>query len=234
MNTHTSLIQHIQALLTARPINNDYFENIRDDNIETMKYVMSHHPRFFETVQTTLLRNIKDNQIRVENVPSLIALISHLHHLLLLLEAEQNLNSNTTNTVATCGEIMKFIFMVAIREDIVFIDSDVDIMLLILSFDNIMDSCIKLLTPSKPYSVLTEYHPRRKKTLPLGPSQNQNEPIKRNPMRLFCFGPSYKIHHTGGEVKVHHKLKQSPDTQVKVHYTSPSKSSVDSPIGDAN
>jgi hypothetical protein len=96
-------------------------------------------------VESTLVRNIHGNKIKAEDVPYIISIISNLHTLLLTLRYQDIKHYEPLTD--TCSNILKFLFSVSLRESLVKIESETDIMLLLLCFDNIIDSCMKLLKP---------------------------------------------------------------------------------------
>jgi len=95
------------------------------------------------------VKNIDDYQIKAENVPSIISLISNLYYNVLLCEKN---GIQTYQPVENSGKILKFIFKIALGED----DSNIDAILLLLCFNSMTDACVKLLKPSKPYVILDE------------------------------------------------------------------------------
>jgi hypothetical protein len=98
-------------------------------------------------VESTLVRNISANKIKAEDVPYIISIISQLYNLLLLVRYD-DIKSNEP-LIDTCSNILKFLFSVSLRENLVHMDSETDTVLLLLCFDNIIDSCMKLLKPLK-------------------------------------------------------------------------------------
>lgn len=109
-------------------------------------------PEFFRMVESTLSRNINDNKIKAETVPYIVSIISQLY---LLLLPKYDDNKHTESITENCSNTIKFLISVSLRENIIFIESETDIVLLIACFDDIIDSCVKLLKMRKP-TILVE------------------------------------------------------------------------------
>ena len=151
-----------------------YSTKVTQYSLAMIAELIKSKPEYFRMVESTLIRNINNDKIEAHDVPYLITIISQLYNLLLII----NMNNfrNNESTIDTCSNILKFIFSVAIRESLVKIDDDTNATLLLLCFDNIVDSCIKLLkiSTSKPFVLLEEpsiieqqNHPHHKKYLSL-------------------------------------------------------------------
>jgi hypothetical protein len=149
-----NLIQIIESILSSYELQEKYSTKLTPLCITIISDLIKKKPEFFRIVESTLIRNINDNKIKAEDVPYIITIISHLYHLLLAYNEEKN-NEPITET---CSNILKFIFSVSLRENLVKIDNETDTILLLLCLDNIVDSCIKLLKPKKVLEIAVEPH----------------------------------------------------------------------------
>ena len=152
-----NLIQLIETILASYELQEKYSTKLTPFCMITIGELIKKKPEYFRMVESTLVRNIHNNKIRADDVPYIISIISQLYNLLLLTRYDDIKNSESI--IDTCSNILKFLFSVSLRENLVKVDSETDIMLLLLCFDNIIDSCMKLLKPLK-YS---EFHREEKK-----------------------------------------------------------------------
>jgi hypothetical protein len=148
-----NLIQIIESILASYELQEKYSTKLTPLCITVINEVIKKNPEFFRVAESTLIRNINDNKIKADDVPYIINIISHLYNLLHSYDEEKKNNEPITET---CSNILKFIFSVSLRESLVKMDTETDIILLILCFDNIIDSCIKLLKPKKPLEITIE------------------------------------------------------------------------------
>lgn len=149
-----NLIQIIETILASYELQEKYSTKLTPYCMITIGELIKKKPEYFRMVESTLIRNIHDNKIRSEDIPYIISIISHLYNLLLLTQYDDIKVSESI--IDTCSNILKFLFSVSLREGLVKIDNETDTFLLLLCFDNIVDSCMKLLKPTKPYEILGE------------------------------------------------------------------------------
>jgi len=132
-----NLIQKIEAILSSYELQEKYSIQLTAYSLTTIEKLIKTKPEFFRIVESTLIRNINGSVLCANDVPYIISIISQLYNLLC--------NMNADLPADTCGNLLKFIFSVAIREKVVKIDDETECTLLILCCDKIIDSCIKLL-----------------------------------------------------------------------------------------
>jgi hypothetical protein len=141
-----NLIQLIETILASYELQEKYSTKLTPFCMITINDLIKKKPEYFRMVESTLVRNIHNNKIKSEDIPYIISIISQLYNLLL---AQYNDSKNRDSIIDTCSNSLKFIFSVSLRENLIKIDSETDIILLLLCFDNIIDSCMKLLKPFK-------------------------------------------------------------------------------------
>ena len=128
-------------------------------------------------VESTLVRNINNNRISASDVPYIISIIAQLYNLLLTLNIDYNIHNEMP--ADTCGYILKFVFSVVIRENIVKIDDDTNSTLLILCCDDIVDSCTRLLKLKPMISVQKPPKPTRVPPVEVEPlHEKKNKQVK--------------------------------------------------------
>jgi len=148
------LVQHMEAIVSSYELQEKYSTKLTPHSMVIIEQLIKTKPEFFRVVESTLMRNINDDKINANEVPYIISIISQLYNLVLLI----NNDFSQPNEIPadSCGIILKFIFSVAVRENMIQIRDYTDATLLLLCCDNIVDACVKLLkiqTP-KPISVL--------------------------------------------------------------------------------
>jgi len=155
-NVNKNLIQKIEAIVSSYELQEKYSTRLTLHTLAVIEYIIKKNPEFFRIVESTIVRNIRNNKIDAADIPYLISILSQLYNLIQLLEIDIKPTSETETSADTCGTILKFVFSVAVRENLIKIDDETNATLLLLCCDNIIDSCIKLLKlkPPKPFAVL--------------------------------------------------------------------------------
>jgi hypothetical protein len=169
-----NLIQMIETILASYELQEKYSTKLTPFCMITIGELIKKKPEYFRMVESTLIRNIHNNKIKAEDIPYIISIIAQLYNLLLLTRYDDIKNSESI--IDTCSNILKFIFSVSLRESLVKMDSETDIMLLLLCFDNITDSCMKLLKPSKFYEIPKE---EKKQPEPVAPPIVLQKPVEK-------------------------------------------------------
>jgi len=147
-----NLVQTIESILSSCELQEKYSTKLSHLCVTELADLIRKKPEFFRMVESTLSRNINDNKIKAETVPYIVSIISQLY---LLLLPKYDDNKHTESITENCSNIIKFLISVSLRENIIFIESETDIVLLIACFDDIIDSCVKLLKMRKP-TILVE------------------------------------------------------------------------------
>jgi len=142
-----NLVQTVETILSSCELQEKYSTKLSHLCVSEMGELIKKKPEFFRMVESTLNRNINENKIKAETVPYIISIVSQLY-ILLLPKYDDKIHGESITE--NCSNIIKFLICVSIRENIIFIESETDIILLISCFDDIIDSCIKLLKIRKP------------------------------------------------------------------------------------
>jgi hypothetical protein len=162
VTAHRNLIQKLEAIMASYELQEKYSTKLTPYSLNVIEKLIKTNPEFFRMVESTLLRNINDNKIMTTDVPYIISIIAYLYNILMAINGENEFIMEEPSD--TCGYILKFVFSVAIREQLVKISDETDATLLLLCCDNIIDSCIKLL----------------KLKQPIKPSASSPSPLKKN------------------------------------------------------
>jgi hypothetical protein len=128
-----------------------YSTKLTPYSLDIIEKLIKTHPQFFRMVESTLLRNINDNKIMTTDVPYIISIVAYLYNILIILN--KDIDFVMEEPADTSGYILKFVFSVAIREQLIKITDDTEATLLLLCCDNIIDSCIKLLKLKQPKQI---------------------------------------------------------------------------------
>jgi hypothetical protein len=147
-----NLIQKIEAILSSHELQEKYSTRLTNQSLLVIERLIKTKPEFFRVVESNLVRNINDNKLRAEDVPYIISIVSQLYTLLVTI----NIDQQNESPVEVCGNILKFLFSVAVRESLIKIEDETEAILLLLCCDNIIESCVKLLH-LKPQKNM--YHP---------------------------------------------------------------------------
>lgn len=137
-----TLIQKLEAILSSYELQEKYSTKLTSHSLEVIEHLIKHKPEFFRMVESTLVRNVHGNKIKSNDIPYIISMISQLYNLLLVENID---NANNELPADTCTYILKFVFSVVIRENLVHVDDETGATLLLLCCDNIIDACTKLL-----------------------------------------------------------------------------------------
>jgi len=152
INRH--LIQTVETIISSYELREKYSTKLTMQSLTVIEQLIKIKPEFFRGVESTFVRNIDDGKIQSHEVPYIITLILKLYNIVIDLNIENNQSYEIP--ADTCGFILKFIFSVIIRENLIKLDNDTEATLLILCYDNIIDACVNLLKqkPFKPLTVL--------------------------------------------------------------------------------
>lgn len=150
-----NLIQKLEAIISSYELQEKYSTRLTENSMIVIERIIKTKPEFLRIVESTLVRNINNNKIDANDVPYIISIVSQLYNVLLQLHITNYQNNETPSD--TCALILKFIFSVAIRENLIKVDNETEGALLLLCCDNIVDACVKLLklqyiSPPEPVS----------------------------------------------------------------------------------
>jgi len=137
-----SLIQKIESIISSYELQEKYSTKLTLHSLDVIEQLIKKKPEFFRMVESTLVRNVSNNEILAKDIPYIISIISQLYMLLNNMHFD---NIDYENISDTCNYILKFVFSVVIRENLVEVNNETGAILLLLCCDNIIDSCIKLL-----------------------------------------------------------------------------------------
>jgi len=138
-----NLIQKLETIISSYELQEKYSTRLTEHSMEVIEKIIKTKPEFMRIVESTLIRNINNTKLDANDVPYIISIISQLYNLLSQLNVKNNAYNEPPSD--TCASILKFIFSVAIRENLIKVDNEKDGALLLLCCDNIVDACIKLL-----------------------------------------------------------------------------------------
>lgn len=138
VNTIVPLIDSILSIMNSDELQKNYSLEITPQ-VKTILISLTNNKEYFSNIQNTLKEIVKDDKIDTQDIPNIILLISELYPLVLQLNIK-----NITSEM--CGNILKFIIHILINDDIVKVQ---DKPKLILTIDNIINSCVVLVNLEK-------------------------------------------------------------------------------------
>lgn len=138
VNTIVPLIDSILSVMNSEELQKKYSLEITPQ-IKTILISLTNNKVYFSNIQNTVKEIVKDDKIDTQDIPNIILLISELYPLVLQLNIK-----NITSEM--CGNILKFIIHILINDDIVKVQ---DKPKLILTIDNIINSCVVLVNLEK-------------------------------------------------------------------------------------
>ena len=143
---HTlTLIQIIESIFESIEKQEKYAIKISSENLETIEKLTKLKPQYFKIVENTFKKYVVDGTIEANHIPYIISLIYQLYTLLV----KYDIHPNESNA-DVCRAICEFLFSVVIREQLSDIDDETTATLLILTCNNLLDSCIQLIKVDAP------------------------------------------------------------------------------------
>lgn len=157
----TSLLDTLELIIMSQELHEKYYKPKNAATLEIIKYLIKTSPDFLTQIQKAFIEHIHHNQIEIENVNSIITIFTQLYKHILLFHDDKLL---CENHVENCCNVMKFIFLVSVQENI--INADCDRSKLLSSFDKIIHSFKYFINDpmSKPTRVMgiTDHHVKYK------------------------------------------------------------------------
>jgi hypothetical protein len=155
---HTlTLVQIIESIFESIEKQEKYAIKISSENLDSIEKLTKLKPQYFKIVENTFKKYVQDGTIEANHIPYIISLIYQLYSLLLKYDLQPD-----EPTTDTCKAMAEFIFSVVIREQLADINDETSATLLILTCNNLLDSCIQLIkldssNPKKGLKVAEKY-----------------------------------------------------------------------------
>uniref|UniRef100_A0A6C0I4L0 Uncharacterized protein n=1 Tax=viral metagenome TaxID=1070528 RepID=A0A6C0I4L0_9ZZZZ len=155
---YDTFIQKLKSIMYSDILQERYSVRLTPYHLNIMEKLIKSNPQFFRMVIRTNLRNINDNKFITTDMPYIISIVSYLYDVIVS-------NNNVTvveDNADTCGTILKIVFSIAIREQLIKTDTTI-------SCDNIINSCVALLkktvVPNTSLTKMIELVPMKKEVI---------------------------------------------------------------------
>lgn len=139
-NTKPSIIGLIQNIIKAKETKSKYSILLNDKTIEIINELIKTNPTLLGYIENYISEVIKDNKINSEDIPTFMVIVQKTYESLYSLK-----KLNFDKIIKTLGDILKFIIVVLVEENVINIDEskrpEFKIQMNIL-----IDSCIELLS----------------------------------------------------------------------------------------
>lgn len=133
-SNQVSILFLITKLVSDMELQKKYAMPIDAKYIHFIKQIIQKNPDYFSSLETSLDTIIKDNSISVSDFPEIVKMIIYLYVILHSICSK--------DTVDICAGILKLIFFIAVKEKIVVVENETDV---IITFDVFIDSIVELL-----------------------------------------------------------------------------------------
>lgn len=133
-SVHISLLVIITKVVSDMELQKKYAMPIDAKYIHFIKQIIQKNPHYFSSLETSLDTIIKDNSISVSDFTEIVKMIIDLYVILHSICSK--------DTVDICAGILKLIFFIAVKEKIVIVENETDV---IITFDVFIDSILELL-----------------------------------------------------------------------------------------
>ena len=145
MDVETPLTNLFLSILKAEnpELVSDLNLNLNKEMTNCLLFILAEHPDYFSDFGKLLSLILEDGKINLNDVPYIIALVSKtyefVHHF------KKNIKHiNDEQAFEVCANIMKTVFHVLVMKNVIQIKSDENKLVLISTFDSVVDSCVNL------------------------------------------------------------------------------------------
>ena len=126
----------VVGLLLLSNVEHEKYQVSISPEVRSILAKMMDHAECFNDIENSLKEIIKDNKIDANDVPQIMLLLTSVYNSV----KKFKLSSITTKN---CGDVLKFLVEIAVKENLIVVKNDVAILLSCLS--NIIDSSIQLM-----------------------------------------------------------------------------------------
>jgi hypothetical protein len=131
---HTTLFDLITKMVSDHELQKKYELPIDARYIECLKQIIEKHPNYFASVESSLMAIVKDGRISVADFPEIVKMVMELYIVLHSVHPK--------DIVDMCANVLKTVFFIAVKEKIIVVENENDV---IAAFDSFIDSIVELL-----------------------------------------------------------------------------------------
>jgi len=148
-NSEVKLIKSIEKILLLNQLKETYANRLTKYSIVIIKRIMRTNPEIFLSIEEIVKRSIDKNKIDSCDIYIVISIITDFYNVLVVInkvlsDRSVDMQQNANLTCIMTGFVLKFFFRICIQENMIINDKTDDEML-VISFNNIITECIKLL-----------------------------------------------------------------------------------------
>lgn len=129
-----TLLDLITKIVSDHELQKKYELLIDVRYIECLKQITEKHPNYFASFEASLLAIVKDGRISTADFPEIVKMVMELYTILYYVQPK--------DIVDMCANVLKTVFFIAIKEQIIVVKSENEV---IGAFDNFIDSIVELL-----------------------------------------------------------------------------------------
>ena len=142
INKKNNIITKIEKIIRIKQLTDTFTNRLTEESMSLIKSIMKVNPEFIISIEKIVIKNITNDEINVNDMYEVIIIISKIYNIILVMNF--NLQKQTEITAEICGYIVRFIISVSIQEH------NVKNKELLVSFEKIIDACVKLLQLKNP------------------------------------------------------------------------------------
>lgn len=130
----TTLLDLITKMVSDHEVQKKYELPIDAKYIECLKQITEKHPNYFASFESALFGIVKDGRISVADFPEIVKMVMELYIVLHSVHPK--------DIVDMCSNVLKTVFFIAVKEKIIVVENENDV---IVAFDSFIDSIVELL-----------------------------------------------------------------------------------------
>ena len=153
IKTKNNVITKIEKIITIKNLTDSFTNRLTKYSMSVIKSIIKVNPEFIITIENIVIRNIRDitdNGIDANDIYEIIIIISKIYNIILVMNFKFQKHIELTSEI--CGYIVRFIISVCIQ------DNNLNNKELLVSFEKIIDACVKLLQVKNPKEMRLLYN----------------------------------------------------------------------------
>jgi len=145
IKTKNNVITKIEKIIKIKNLTDTFTNRLTQYSMSVIKSIIKVNPEFIISIENIVIRNITDitnNGIEANDIYEIIIIISKIYNIILVMNFK--FQKHIELTAEICGYIVRFIISVCIQ------DNNLNNKELLVSFEKIIDACVKLLQLKNP------------------------------------------------------------------------------------
>ena len=150
MKPKNNVITKIEKIITIKNLTDTFTNRLTKYSMSVIKSIIKVNPEFIIIIENIVIKNITDNGIDANDIYEIIIIISKIYNIILVMNFK--FQKHIELTAEICGYIVRFIISVCIQ------DNNLNNKELLVSFEKIIDACVKLLQVKNPKEMRLLYN----------------------------------------------------------------------------